>query len=98
MVVKFDNESLQELYESGKTADKQYRFRPDVVKQYQVRINVLEKAAKEDDLYAIRSLNYELLKGNNKGSSIRVNEKYRIVLKISQVATETVAKVGNILE
>ena len=42
------------------------------------------------DLYKIRSLNYEKLKGNKNGlESVRVNDKYRIEFKSSTERTET---------
>jgi proteic killer suppression protein len=99
MVVKFEKEYLQELYEAGKTTDKKYRFPSDVVKQYQVRISVLQKTPKVDGLCAIRLLHYELLKGEKKGkSSILVNDKYRIELKVAQEAGEAVALIYDILK
>jgi proteic killer suppression protein len=99
MEVKFDKKYLEELYEVGKTTDKKYRFQPDIVKRYQARIKTLEKASQIEDLYTINSLHYEVLKGDKKGiSSIRVNDQYRIEFTTSQVLTETVATICNILE
>jgi proteic killer suppression protein len=98
MIIKFKEAYLQELYETGKTTDKKYRFQPNVAQQYQARIKALEMASKTDDLHAISSLQYEVLKGNKKGaSSIYVNDKCRIELRASQVATETVVTICGIL-
>ena len=99
MEIKFEKEYLQELYEAGKATDKRYRFQPDVVKRYQVRIRILERASKIEDLFTLNSLHYEVLKGDKQGiSSIRVNDQYRIEFKTSQVVSETVAIICDILE
>ena len=42
MEIHFDKEYLQQLYEEGKTKDKKYRFQPQMVKRYQLRIKTLE--------------------------------------------------------
>ena len=89
MEIHFDKEYLQQLYEEGKTKDKKYRFQPQMVKRYQLRI----------ELYAIRSFHYEVLKGDKAGiSSIRVNDQYRIEFTVKQSTSETVVTICNILE
>jgi proteic killer suppression protein len=99
MKITFDKKYLEELYEIGRTTDKKYRFQPDIVKRYQARIKTLEKASNVEDLYAINSLHYEVLKGNKNGiSSVRVNHQYRIEFKTTQVVSETVVTICNILE
>ena len=81
MEIHFDKEYLQQLYEEGKTKDKKYRFQPQMVKRYQLRIKTLEYVQNIEELYAIRSFHYEVLKGDKAGiSSIRVNDQYRIEL------------------
>jgi proteic killer suppression protein len=99
MKIKFDKEYLRELYEVGITADKKHRFQPDVVKRYQARIETLESAENIEKLFTVNSLHYEVLKGDKKGiSSIRVNKQYRIEFKTTQIVSETVVTVCNILE
>jgi proteic killer suppression protein len=99
MEIRFEEEYLRELYEVGKTTNKKYRFQPDVVKRYQARIRILERISKTEDLYTINSLHYEILKGDKKGiASIRVNDQYRIEFKTTQVVSETVVTICNILE
>lgn len=72
MEIHFDKEYLQQLYEEGKTKDKKYRFQPQMVKRYQLRIKTLEYVQNIEELYAIRSFHYEVLKGDKAGiSSIR---------------------------
>ena len=52
-----------------------------------------------EELYPIRSLHYEVLKGDKTGiSSIRVNDQYRIEFTVKQVSAETVVTICNILE
>lgn len=98
MIVTFDKEYLRELYEKGK-GDKKHRFRPDIVKRYQKRIDTLKHALNVEELLAIHSLNYEVLKGDKAGiSSIRVNDQYRIEFTVSNQEAETTIYICNILE
>ena len=99
MEIKFDKKYLEELYEVGRTTDKKYRFQPGIVKRYQARIKTLERASKIEDLFTISSLHYEVLKGDKKGiSSVRVNDQYRIEFQTTQVVSETVVTICDILE
>ena len=98
MIVTFDKEYLRELYETGK-GDKKHRFQPDIVKRYQKRIDTLKRALNIEELLAIRSFNYEVLKGDKAGiSSIRVNDRYRIEFIVSDQDSETIVYICNILE
>ena len=99
MVIKFDKVYLEELYKTGKATDKKYRYQPGIVKKYQSRIETLESAEKVEELFIINSLHYEVLQGDKKGiSSIRVNNQYRIEFKTTQVISETVVTICDILE
>lgn len=99
MEINFEKEYLRELYETGKTADKKHRFQPNIVYRYQLRIKTLEQAKKIQDLFAINSLKYEVLKGDKAGvSSIRVNDQYRIEFTVRTIAAETQVTICNILE
>ena len=99
MEVKFEEKYLEELYKDGKTSDKKYRFQPDIVKRYQARIETLKSADKIEELFAINSLHYKVLDGDKMGrSSIRVNHQYRIEFTTTQVISETVVTICNILE
>jgi len=99
MVIKFDKPYLEELYNDGKTTDKKYRFQPSVVKRYQSRIDTLESVERVEKLFTINSLHYEVLKGDKKGrSSIRVNDQYRIEFKTTEVVSETIVTICDILE
>ncbi|KAA6315007.1 Toxin HigB-1 [termite gut metagenome] len=99
MEIGFEKEYLRELYETGKTTDKKHRFQPQIVAKYQLRVKTLEKAAKIEELFVIKSLHYEALKGDKQGiESVRVNDQYRIEFTTSKVVSETVITICNILE
>lgn len=79
MNVEFEKEYLVELYETGKTSNKKYRFQPNVINGYLKCVKALINASNMEDLYTFRSLNYEKLKGDKKGiSSLRINNQYRL--------------------
>jgi len=64
-----------------------------------LRIETLENAASIEDLFQINLLRYGVLQGNKKGiSSIRVNDQYRIEFTTSEVESETIVTICNILE
>lgn len=79
MEINFEQDYLKELYENGKARSKKHRFQPDVIKKYIQTIDKLRVAKNTEELYPIRSLNYEKLIGDKKGlESVRVDGKYRI--------------------
>lgn len=99
MIVTFEEEYLQELYETGKSGDKKHRYQPEIVRKYIERINALKNKDSIESLYNIHSLNYEVLKGDKAGvSSIRVNKQYRIEFTVTDLDSEPVVTVCNILE
>lgn len=79
MEINFEKDYLKELYENGKARSKKHRFQPSVIKKYIQTIDKLRVAKNTEELYPIRSLNYEKLIGDKKGlESVRVDGKYRI--------------------
>jgi proteic killer suppression protein len=99
MEVTFDKDYLRDLYKTGKTADKKYRFQPGIVRKYRQCIDTLMSAKAIEVLYQIHSLNYEVLKGDKAGiSSIRVNKQYRIEFTVKDNGVEPLITVCNILE
>lgn len=99
MLVTFEHNYLQELYQTGKASDKKHRFQPDILKKYRRCIDVLISANNIESLYKINSLNYEALSGDKKGiSSIRVNDQFRIEFIVLQMETEPIITVCNIIE
>ena len=99
MIVTFEEEYLQELYEKGETKDKKHRYQADIVKRYQKRIQLIESTVDIPSLAKYNSLHYEVLKGDKKGlSSIRVNNKYRIEFTVKESVEESIVTVCNIIE
>lgn len=79
MNVEFEKEYLAELYEKGKADDKKHRFQPQIVNGYLKCVKALMNATCMEDLYTLRALNYEKLKGDKKRlSSLRINDQYRL--------------------
>lgn len=99
MVVTFDKEYLKELYESGKTKEKKYRFQPEIVKRYKRCIDYLKSASSKESLFPINSLRFEALSGDKAGlCSVRVNDKYRIEFTLKETTDEPVLTICNIVE
>lgn len=79
MEINFEKDYLKELYENGKARNKKYRFQPAVITKYIQTIDKLRAAKNIEELFPIKSLNYEKLIGDKKGlESVRVDNKYRI--------------------
>lgn len=99
MEINFEKEYLRQLYETGKASGKKYRFQPQVVARYQLRIKTLECVNTIEELFTINSLHYEVLRGDKAGiSSIRVNDQYRIEFTVSKIKSQPVVSICNILE
>ncbi len=100
MIVRFDKKYLEELYLTGKCTDKKHRFQPDIVSRYALRVKQLYAAARIEELFAIHSLNYEVLSGDKDGvSSVRINRQYRLEFMVSVDETkEPVVTVCTITE
>ena len=99
MEIKFDKTYLEELYDTGKTTDKKYRFQPQIAKKYRKTIDILESVAAVEDLFLYNALRYEKLIGDKDGlESVRVNDQYRIEFKTTKVVSETVVTICNVIE
>ena len=99
MQIVFQKEYLSELYYNGKSNDKKHRFQPDIVKRYTNVINALASANRIEDLFPLRSLNYEVLEGDLMGyESVRVNDKYRVLFRSEKSESEPMITICNIEE
>ena len=100
MDIVFEKDYLRELYETGKTTDKKHRFQPQVVNGYLKCVRSLQRAIRMEDLFLIKSLRYEKLKGDKKGlSSVRVNDQYRLEFReISNQANKTIVECCSLVE
>lgn len=99
MIVTFDKRYLKELYETGTTSEKKYRFQPDIAKRYKRCISYLIRVSRKEELYRFNSLNFEAFHGDKSGLySIRVNDKYRIEFSLDEDAEKPMLTVCNIVE
>lgn len=82
MEVRFDDQKLSRL-ETDPTFTN--GFDQSIVKAYRKRIQVIRAALDERDFYALKSLHFEKLKGDREGqSSMRLNDQWRLILKIEK--------------
>ncbi len=89
MEITFTKHYLKELYKEGKSSNKKHWYQKDIIKRYKNTIDKLRVANKIEELYPIKSLNYEKLSGDKKGlESVRVNDTYRIEFVSSSAGEE----------
>lgn len=99
MEIKFEQRYLEELYLTGKCTDKKHRFQPPIIAKYRKTVDLLEANSCKEDLYRFHSLNFEALKGNKDGLySVRVNDQYRLELKIEVSGSEPIITICTIVE
>jgi proteic killer suppression protein len=78
--VRFANKKLEALYTSEAGAKKYPR---GVVSSFFEVVAVLVAAPDERDLYAIKTLRFEALKGDRAGQhSVRLNKQFRFIVQI----------------
>lgn len=80
MEVKFDDDDLDRL-----ETDAQFTagHSQEVVRAFRKKMQQIRASRDERDLLAVRSLNFEKLKGNRAGQhSIRLNLQWRLILEI----------------
>ena len=99
MIITFEKEYLRDYYERGKSDDKKHRYQPSVIKSYTKSVNFLKAAQVKEDLYAIKSLHFESLKGDKEGLySVRAGLKYRIEFTLKETFEESILTICNIIE
>lgn len=99
MIVTFEYDYLRKLYEDGKSPDKKHRYQPDIIRRYQKAINFLKGSSSIEELWKIRSLNYEVLKGDKAGlSSVRVNDQYRVEFMVTENEDKPILTICNVVE
>ena len=99
MLIEFDKEYLRELFEQGRTSDKKHRYQPEIIKGYKKCVMYLKHTNNVEQLYPIRSLNYEVLQGDKKGiSSVRINLQYRLEFTVREGPNEPIVTVCRLLE
>ena len=95
MVIEYEKDYLEELYNNGKCTNKKYRFQKSVVTKYQKRIDTLMAATPIEDLFVFNSLNFEAL---DNGYSIRIDYHYRLEFKIRQEGIEPVVTICTVTD
>ena len=99
MIVTFEEDYLKDLYTKGDCNDKKHRYQPDIIKRYKRCVDYLKAAYRKEDLFLIKSLNFEALQGDKEGRfSIHVNNKYRIEFTLSETREEPILTICNIVE
>ena len=75
MRVEYHDEVLRRLAEEREYAPKGWD--PDVIKSYRKKVQLISAAQNERDLYAMRGLRMEKLKGDRLGqTSVRLNDQF----------------------
>lgn len=85
MEVRYEDASLQRL-----ESDPAYTagFDAALVKAFRKRMQLIRAALDERAFYALKSLHYEKLRGDREGQrSIRLNDQWRLILRIEEDAT-----------
>ena len=99
MEITFEKPYLEELYLTGMTTNKKYRFQPPIIAKYRKTIDILESVADIEDLFRYNGLQYKALHGDKEGlESVRVNDQYRIEFKTTKIVSEIVITICNIIE
>ena len=76
MNITSEDEALIELYTNGKTSDKGFKKAVDYMKA----------ARRIEDLFPLKGLNYEALKGKRRGQeSVRCNGAWRLIFRSSPI-------------
>ncbi len=97
MRIDFTKTYLSDLYEGKVRKYKEYKSNPQLVKQYIKTINKLKSITKIEQLYQIKSLNYEKKVGDlEEISAVWVNKQYRILFR--EIATDPENLVIDLLE
>lgn len=99
LIVVFDKKYLRDFYEFGRNDDKKHRFQPQVIKSYKRGIDYLKQVKDKEELFYIKSLHFEALRGEKRGLfSIRAGLQYRIEFTIKESLDDSVLTICNIIE
>jgi proteic killer suppression protein len=86
MRVIIEDEYLEHLFVNGQSKGKP-KFSQEVERTFIKRVIQISSAQNTNDLRAIKSLHFEKLSGDYAGKhSIRVNDSYRVILRIEKEA------------
>lgn len=77
---KFKSQKIQKLFTTRKGAKE---YPTQVVRGFFKVMNSIRAAKDERDLYALKSLHFEKLKGNREAErSLRLNDQFRLIVKV----------------
>lgn len=94
MEVRFAKDELEAL-EEGDNCDG--KFSDAIVKKFGRIVLFIRSAANEHDFRAMRSLNFEKLKGKRSGEcSFRINDQWRLIVEIEQKSEGNVVVIKDI--
>ncbi|GBF07537.1 plasmid maintenance system killer [Deinococcus aerius] len=82
MKFEFGSAVVKDIYEQGESSRHASAFGPEVVRGLSKAMTAIEAATDERDLRALRSLNYEALKGKRAHqNSLRLNKQWRLIVE-----------------
>lgn len=97
MRIKIADDELRRLYEDPDFHAP--RFGRDVVKAFRKKVGLIVAAASVLDLRNVKSLHFEKLAGNRTGQhSIRLNDQWRLILRLDTDEDGTVVVVVEIID
>jgi proteic killer suppression protein len=89
VLVRFADQKLERLYIDG---GYMHGLGANVVKAYRKVVQAIVAAADERDLYGLKSLHYEKLKGDRSHQrSLRLNQQFRLIVELERHNGKTVA-------
>ena len=89
MLIRFDDDDLRRMYEDDGFRSK--RWHRDIVRAFRKVVGWIADAESEIDLYALKSLHFEKLKGDRSGQhSLRLNYQFRLIVCIETRGQRTV--------
>lgn len=93
MRLRFKSKRLEEMYTSEKGAN---RYSKAIVDGFFEVVEYLQAAVDERDLYALKALHYEKLKGREPERSLRLNRQWRLIVIIAQDDAGSIVEITKI--
>jgi len=88
VLLRFENRKLEDLYTTGRGAEK---YAEGVVDAFSSVLQIVDAAPASSDLYALKGLRVEKLKGKQgrRGErSLRLNDQYRLIFRLDSQGEE----------
>lgn len=99
MIIEYSKAYLRDLYEEGQCKDKSHRYQPNVIKKYQKRVDTLMAATRKEDLFPLKSLGFEALRGEKEGLfSVNVDMQYRLEFSLKEECGKAVLTICTLQE